>query len=101
MPVPFIADGLRKLADLRDRGVLSAAEFDQEKARLLDRSTAAPEASREGHPSRRARWLASAVVVFLVLLAGIGLPLIKRNRTHRQMRERSGAGRVSRRSFPP
>ena len=70
MPVPFVADGLRKLADLRDRGVLSAAEFEQQKARLLDRSTSAPEASPELHPSRRARWLAAAAVVFLVLLAG-------------------------------
>lgn len=35
-PAPAsLADELRKLADLRDAGVLSAAEFDAQKARLL------------------------------------------------------------------
>ena len=33
---PSLADELRKLAELRDAGVLSAEEFDAQKARLLD-----------------------------------------------------------------
>jgi Short C-terminal domain len=34
-PPPSTADQLAKLADLRDRGVINAAEFDREKAKLL------------------------------------------------------------------
>jgi hypothetical protein len=34
-PGPEIADELKKLADLRDRGALSDAEFEQQKAKLL------------------------------------------------------------------
>jgi hypothetical protein len=32
------ADQLTKLADLRERGVVSAEEFDREKAKLLDQA---------------------------------------------------------------
>src|SRR5216110_465124 len=33
---PSTADQLSKLADLRDRGVITAAEFDREKAKVLE-----------------------------------------------------------------
>jgi hypothetical protein len=34
-PKPDVADQLTKLADLRDRGVLSDAEFETQKAKIL------------------------------------------------------------------
>ncbi|HUZ28971.1 MAG TPA: SHOCT domain-containing protein [Solirubrobacteraceae bacterium] len=35
LPKPDVADQLTKLADLRDRGVLSDAEFETQKAKIL------------------------------------------------------------------
>ncbi|ORI21125.1 hypothetical protein BJI47_16895 [Rhodococcus sp. 1168] len=37
MPASMIADELRKLAELRNEGILTPAEFDAQKARLLQR----------------------------------------------------------------
>jgi hypothetical protein len=48
---PSMADELAKLADLRDRGTLSADEFAQAKARLLDAQAPSPTPSE---PQQRA-----------------------------------------------
>jgi hypothetical protein len=44
-PHPTTADELEKLASLRDRGVISPAEFDQAKARILGQGPAESRAS--------------------------------------------------------
>ncbi|TAL26820.1 MAG: PspC domain-containing protein [Aquabacterium sp.] len=54
-----LSDELQRLAELRDRGTLSEAEFERAKARLLDGSTQ-PALPPAGGPLRRSladRWV--------------------------------------------
>lgn len=69
---------LERLAKLRDDGVLDAAEFEAEKARILKageqpqaeaRTVASPTAS--GGPRKRIGWLTFSLIVLAVLVAGI------------------------------
>ncbi|HEY8532269.1 MAG TPA: SHOCT domain-containing protein [Micromonospora sp.] len=46
---PSTADELAKLADLHDRGTISAAEFEQAKAEVLGRGSATPDPTRHDH----------------------------------------------------
>src|SRR5579872_2007098 len=69
------ADELAKLADLRDRGLLTDEEFDQQKARVLNEPEHAVEtwaSSSPGHLARlRAAIPVSSPIVLAVILAVI------------------------------
>lgn len=57
------ADEVAKLADLRDRGILTPEEFERQKAALLARSP-----QRSAQTSQTARYLFYAVVGLLVVV---------------------------------
>lgn len=81
-----VADELSKLASLKERGVLSASEFEAQKEKLLstDPGTVAPAGlAKEEQPKRQEAkggsgvlkvllWLGGGVVAFLIFGASVG-----------------------------
>lgn len=65
-----IADELRKLAELRDSGVLSEPEFQQQKARVLAQEGKAAPSSPQAEPEKQRRSVLGPILLAALLVFG-------------------------------
>lgn len=64
-----VADELKKLAELRDSGVLTEAEFQQQKARVLSGGKVAP-------PDAKKKGKGNLPIVLVVMAVGLGIAFL-------------------------
>jgi|GEM_PF-2225446 len=65
-----IADELKKLVELRNSGVLSEAEFQQQKARVLSQESAASTSAPNSEPQKQGRSVLGPILLVALLIFG-------------------------------